>query len=300
MGLLDKFAEIEVKNDERISKIDKRFCEVQQESYDATRQTFDELRTFWKAAVEIQEEILFDLPDDHKCSNGFLDIMKNLSVKDINEAIEDTQARFIERLVNYFRTTYSVSLDESVIKAHLLPEEPKGGRWNSNTEEWMEYHSQMRNLSLRYEQVLDEIFIQLGGRSFADRAVDEIKEKCHNAAWNKYRQKAEYEVKKDVVRFTSYACKYTDWYSSGSWELNDGMKPIMYGLAHFETGSLHLLPHGFSNLVGWSRLNDPLIEFSTCEKVVQLRMFKNSRVDIKFASALLAKQFTEEYLGLVC
>ncbi len=200
----------------------------------------------------------------------------------------------------YFNSTYTVSVESSEVTKRLLPKEPEERGWRRDEKQDREYHSEMQALELKYKDVLDQIFLLLGGRSFADRALDELKEKCHNAAWNMYSKKPVYEVKNDVIRLTGYACKFTDWYSSGQWELNDGAKAILRGIAHFETDSFHRLPHSFSDLVGWGRANEPLIPFSTCEKVVQLRMFKNNRVDIKFASALLAKQFSEDYLGLVC
>ena len=42
----------------------------------------------------------------------------------------------------------------------------------------------------------------------------------------------------------------------------------------------------------------PLFEFS-CDKLKQLRMFKNQRVDLKFTSKAYANQFAAEYLGLI-
>ena len=34
-------------------------------------------------------------------------------------------------------------------------------------------------MDVSYDQVLDQIFVQLGGFSFHDKAINEMKEKCH-------------------------------------------------------------------------------------------------------------------------
>lgn len=57
MSLLDKFAAVEVKNDERISDGDRRFCEIHQEAYSASLQVFKDLRGLWGGVVEAQQKI---------------------------------------------------------------------------------------------------------------------------------------------------------------------------------------------------------------------------------------------------
>ena len=78
------------------------------------------------------------------------------------------------------------------------------------------------------------------------------------------------------------------------------MKDILRGMAHFETGSFCVYPLGFSELLGYNRLGKSEWEFSTCEKVKCLKMFKNGRVDIRFSSEIYAAEFAAKYLGLVC
>ena len=80
---------------------------------------------------------------------------------------------------------------------------------------------------------------------------------------------------------------------------NGSFKEILKGIAHFETGRFALLPHGFDSLLGYRHSGSDTVEFSTCSKVSQLKMFKNGRVDIKFASEAIARQFADDYLGRV-
>ena len=58
----------------------------------------------------------------------------------------------------------------------LIPKEPRVRGWEDNRSALSAYQAEMRSFSLRYETVLDQIFIQLGGRTFMERALDEIKE----------------------------------------------------------------------------------------------------------------------------
>lgn len=85
-----------------------------------------------------------------------------------------------------------------------MPDEPKRGCWDPDHKKETEYHEKLQSLKLTYNDVLDQIFIQLGGRTFIEQALEEIKEKCHSAAWETYHGKPEYEVKNDTIRFTGY------------------------------------------------------------------------------------------------
>ena len=56
---------------------------------------------------------------------------------------------------------------------------------------------------------------------------------------------------------------------------------------------------GFSDLFGYHEIKESVVEFPTCEKAKQIRLFKNKRVDLKFHSPQFAEQFVNKYLGLV-
>lgn len=77
------------------------------------------------------------------------------------------------------------------------------------------------------------------------------------------------------------------------------MKDIIRGLSHFETGGFDYTPASLSRLL-IRELDSGQCEFSDCEKVQSLKMFKNGRVDLKFSSETYALQFVEEYLKTIC
>ncbi len=294
MNLLEKLSGVEIRPDSRISESDRRFCAAHQQAYDTAREELSELRQIWKEIVQHQDDILREVSTESYERTGYIEL-SGLSTIEIRNKLEAMPEIFISRIVHYFNSRYHVSVELEPVKTALLPEKPK---YSWSKEQTKQYHITMRDLPLRYEDILEQIFVQLGGRTFAERAVDELKEKCHHAAWNTYRNTADYEVKSDTIRFTSYACKYDDWLGRPKWSLSDSMKDILRGASHFETGQLEYYPAGVSALLGWDEKDTALFEF-TGEKMKSLRMFKNHRVDLKFSSKAYANQFAAEYLGLV-
>lgn len=299
MGLLEKFEAVKLKADDRISEYDRLFCEAYQKAYDKAREVLSELKYHWEDIEKTQDDALSELGGD-RYRNLFIHDPLEISASKIEGQLEENHEKLIGKIVSYFCSTYHVSVSELQVKEVLLPAKPSSSGWNRDEEEWRQYHATLQSMALRYELVVDQVLIQLDGRSFVERAVDELKEKCHRAAWNFYQKKPDYELKKDTLRLTSNACKYESWVGRDRWCLHDGAKEILHGIAHFETGGFAFFPLGFSELLGYGNLEEPLHEFTTCDKIKQIRMFKNGRVDFKFSSELFAKQFTENYLGLVC
>lgn len=298
MELLQKFAAVEIQTDRRITETDKDYCEQHQKAYEAAISGFLELGFFWEDMNKMQRELLGDSNSpfyhDYLASHDG----PSISQRSINNHIEALHRDFIMNLTHYFNSTYSVSVESSEISEVLLPEKPEG-RWQDNYVEISKaYHTQMQSLTVRYQDVVDQIILRLNGRSFSEQAFYELFTKCHCAAWDDSTQKPKFERKKDTLSFTGYFCRFRGWPYDG-WEVCDGMKEILYGLAHYETDSYRVFPVGFSELFRYNEIKEPLVEFPTCEKVKQMKLFKNNRVDLKFHSPQFAEQFVNKYLGAV-
>ncbi|WP_207636776.1 hypothetical protein [Hungatella hathewayi] len=246
----------------------------------------------WEDICSRQTDILSEV-DSHSpylSTSGGLDI----SAEQIREHMVGLHSRFISNIVTHFSRTYHVSIDQNTIEDKLLPQKASESRWTKPEQD----EGDMSAWSLLYEDIVKLIFEQMNGRDFGEQALYELKDKCHNAAWSYLNKTAEFEIKKCVLRFAC-GCSYKNWYGSGEWELYGSLKEILKGIAHFETGRFALLPHGFDSLLGYRHSGSDTVEFSTCSKVSQLKMFKNGRVDIKFASEAIARQFADDYLGRV-
>ena len=253
---------------------------------------------FWADMNKAQQELLGDSKSpffhNYLVSHGG----PSISQISINSHIEALHIDFIMTLTHYFNSTYHVSVSSAEVSKVLLPEKPSG-RWQDDyVEVNKEYQTQMQSLIVRYQDVVDQIILRLDGRSFSEQAFYELYNKCHNAAWNNRTQKPKFERKKDTLCFNGYFCRFRSWPFDG-WELCDGMKEILYGLAHYETDSYRTFPIGFPELFRYHEIEKPLVEFPTCEKVKQMKLFKNNRVDLKFHSPEYAEQFINKYLGAV-
>ena len=299
MELLQKFAAVEIQADHRITEMDKEYCELHQKAYETAISSFQELAFFWEDMNKAQQELLGDskAPFYHNylaSHNG-----PSVSRVSINNHIEALHTDFIRTLTNYFNSTYHVSVESAEVSGVLLPKKPEE-RWKEDYVEISKaYHAQMQSIVVRYQDVVDQIILRLDGRSFSEQAFYELFSKCHRAAWNDSTQKPKFERKKDTLCFTGYFCRFRGWPYDG-WEVCEGMKEILYGLAHYETDNYQRFPMGFSELLGYREIKEPVVEFPTCEKVKQMKLFKNNRVDLKFHSPEYAEQFINKYLGTVC
>ena len=295
MNLLEKFEAVTVEADGRITPEDKALCEAHQAAYDAAVQSFQELAFIWEDMENTQKELLGGEGARYLSSHNGPEI----SQRRINDHLKYLHREVICNIVRHFNTTYNVSVSYGDVCKNLLPQEPGFSSYD-NMEVFEEYHNKLRETKVRYEDVVDQVILLLDGRSFAEQAFYELAEKCHNAAWNLYQKEAKYERKKALITFNGYFCSVRHYSWQDEWELDNKAQDILRGAAHFETGSFHIYPLGFSELLGYSRSSSNEHEFSTCKKVKSLKMFKNGRVDIRFTSETHAAEFAAKYLGLVC
>ena len=294
MGLLDKLEQVEITADSRLPEDDLMFCETQQQAYDESCRALREIRQQWKKAIQAQRDLLGIGQDG---SLPYFGSNYRFGITDLNRELEKFHSRFISELTQHFNEKYSVTISTDAIKEHLIPAEPDPYRCDMDTSK--EYHRNLRALALHYEDVVDQMFIQLDGLSFVERAFQELRTKCHKAAyWSN--SNAVYDRKVDTLRFGGYFCSCDERWGHEEWRLAERMQDIFTAVAHYETNTFGRFPAGFSELLGYSDVSTSQFQFPTCQKLVQLRMFKNGRVDLKFKTASIAKEFAETYLDYSC
>ena len=280
MGLIEKFDSVEITADTVLTQAEQAFCLANQNAYEAAKESLIELDYFWSDILAVQRTALSSTdtpPWSYLTSKGCLKISSDA----IQKELLATHSAFIENLVSYFNSNYHICISSQKIKEKLLPKQPESCSLSSN-------------------QILEQIFLQLNGRSFLQEAFHQLRSNCHKAAWNTYQKYANYERKKSVIHFTHYACSYKSWPFDGKWELNDSMKHILRGIIHYETDSFTLIPREFSELLGYGCHDANEISFTTCKKIKSLKAFKNGRVDLRFTEEGYAKEFAETYLGTTC
>ena len=296
MNLADKLANVDMTADNRISADDRKYCETHQKAYELAIDNLKGLIFYWECVEIEQDEILGLYDKDTRKYSSYISI-EDFSISKVESKIRDVHSKFIYYLINYFDRTYHIELDRDKIIEFLVPQKPEYDyidriNYEKRVEVW---EKEMESLSLKYEDVLDQILIQLDGRTFIERALDEVIDNCRYHAWSN--GKPCFEVKGDTVRFKDYSCSYTGWYSMGNWELTSSMKSIVPALYHNETSLFGNYPYLFSRLL--ERFDYPELDFNEDNKLKSIKCFKNGRVDIKFKSKALATEFADKYLGWV-
>lgn len=297
--LFAKLSAVEVKNDSRITETDRQYCEAHQQAYLDAKSSLQKIKEMVENAYECQRELLYDVAASEYELARYVSI-SDFEPDDIESKMEVLAETFIHSIVEYFKSTYKVSVSCHKAKVALLPRKPDGSVWGETYKSETEYRKLLRETTVCYEDILDNIFQQIGGTTFEEQAIKELKGKCHSAAWNFHKGTADYEIKGDTIRFIGYFCSYEKWISTERWKLCDGGKDILRGLAHFETGKVASYPRSLTGLLGYGDKDSPAYYFYDCEKAKQLKMFKNHRVDVKFSSKDNAERFATEYLGRVC
>lgn len=301
MNLLEKFETVEVKPSHCISPEDKNYCERHQAAYEAALEGVQELAFFWEDMRKAQQELLGEGEDSVGSDLTYLTFHNGLSITDTSllNHIEGLHQVLIRNIAHHFNTTYNMTLSDSVVEKKLIPQEPKQ-TWPRNDEAEEAYHHAMQTLVLHYQDIVELLILQMDGRNFAQQAFHELADRCHKAAWNMYQKRPKFERKKNVIRYTGYGCQVRNWGRGDEWQLQDDTKEILRGISHFETESFRTYPLGFLELLRYGDYYDNEHEFPTCKKLVQLKMFKNGRVDFKFSSEAYAEEFERRYLGTVC
>lgn len=316
MSLMEKFSAVEIKADNRISEDDKVFCLRQQAAFDKSGPALQKIADMMTAANEEQSSIL-DANEDYLSrylvGDGF-----RCEASYVLDAMKGRNRTFISAVVNYFSRKYNVELDEREIEEHLIPTGPKepnlpwGGYRNMSEDEIASYREELdtykvekekfeqslRVLPLRYERVVDEIFVQLGGFSFQEKAMNEFLSRTWNCCHSTYRDNAEeFEVKNDTLKLTGYWCRCKDdsWRSYDEWESTDSLKTLLNALAWYECGRMDEGNLWFPELFRYDTERN-FFETYNMEKVKSVKLFKNGRVDIKFRSVAYVQEFVETCL----
>lgn len=296
MDLAEKLANVDMTADNRISEEDRKYGETHQKAYETALSDLKGLVLYCNSMNAAQDEILGDYDGAERIYRGYTNI-KDFSADNIEKAIYAIHRRFVVFIVNYFNRTYNVELESDKIANSLIPKKPEYDYENDKSydERCREWEKIMEDFSLCFNNILDQILIRLDGRTFADRALDEIIEK--SISNSVIRDTRYFEIKGDTICFKECFCNYTYWCNSDNWELRGRMKNILPALWHYETGRFYNYGYPISKIL--YSFSCPEIEFDGKSKLKSLKCFKNGRVDVKFTSKQNASEFAQKYLGSV-
>ena len=284
MDLLSKFNDVKVNLTDKITTTDRQFCEAQQKAYDHALEDMTSLIGLLTTAFDHQRDDLAPLnPSPYESS-----YLGDIQISDLGDTKKKMHNRFVEKIVHYFERTYHMELDNTAIEDALIPKLDID--WPTELQR-KEYAQEMKNLHLNYSDVLERIFAQLGGFSFQEKALTELKEKCYAFAWCDGRKQV-FTQKKALVSF-SYGCSLSDY--GHRWSLYERLKPVLKAACYFEYETLDFVPRCMQEML-FINFDEPVVEISA-SKLDSVKCFKNGRVDLRFTSEAYAREFAETFLG---
>lgn len=265
-ALLSKFENVVIKNDTRISEVDRAYCEKQEKMYKEAIQVMQQ-------TLELFKELYGTYSVTEKSNyRGYIEEFKD--IRNIEDRINDFKSKFISNIFSHFERSYNVTLNSSEIRKKY-------------------------DLSITYQNIIDEVFEQLGGFNFQEKAVKEIKDASRDTVY----RGDKLTIKKGKLSIQDYV-----WWSSYSWDnekklsYNDSkVRPLFKALSHFETGVVETLSY-YNNIYDELYKGDKTYDiFSKYElgynKVKSIKFYKNGKVDIEFQTQQQAEEFKREYLS---
>ena len=291
VDLLEKFNAVNVKAGSRISEADRDYCERHQAAYESALTSYAELLRISKQLEEAQATQLGG--EDAVKRKCYLLSTRDVTINEYSVArhLENLSERFSDNIVEYFCKTYEIHIDGCGIQRALQKES------ESEVGQTGDVANTNRKTPLRYETIIDLIFREMDGRSFEEFAMHQLKAGCRNAVGV---LGGSYERKKAVICFRDHFCYASTrnqyGYTASEWQLQDRAKFIIRALAHFESGKFAVYPGPTAHMISNGSYGIDLLAFYGCAKLEELKLFKNGRMDIRFASAALAAEFEETYL----
>jgi len=201
---------------------------------------------------------------ENEMSNIFLST-KNL-IKDLDEKLSSKLDMFVSKIVTHFRSTYSVSIDSSKLRKY--------------------------DHTVKYQDVVDDILLQMDGMNFSEKAHEEIKEAVRGTIYTSSKVK----VQSLKVTIADYLY-FESWFGSFRNNRDESLTKLLRGVELFESGKT--TSRDTLARIAYDRIRKDWFDefnFTFMNKFESLKCFKNGKVELKFKSHELALQFAKEYL----
>ncbi len=267
-NLLDKFSAIDITVDQRISETEAEYCKRQEMIFYETR---DLLKKYLDEMTILHDK--YNKKDSYRDrEESFL--YKYDDLNKVNDRITSIYKAFISRITGFFTGRHNVTLSSSEIEK----------KYDEN--------------SISYSIILDEIFEQLGGLSFKEKAVEEIKAASRNVVYNK----TNIQITKNKLSISDLIYWDTSVIDeSKSVRYDDKrVKPLFLALSHFMNDSVEMHYRLNEIYQAFYRGSKEYDIFSKYEigifNVESLKVFKNGKIEIVFSEHENAEAFKNEYL----
>jgi hypothetical protein len=276
------FDNVTIENDKRLSEEDSEKMGVFKTILEEMREKFNLYLNFYKENPINK----IDYDGTIKEING-VKSYKNLEYEFVDTIVFREVKSIIEKVYEYFRKKYDVKLETLTHDTDYYEGRPQKMKENFD---WF--------MSVSINDLLDDIFNQLGGMTFNDKGLEEAKEKLLNdtKAW-----KDEEKIKVKNGKITINNFMYYDYWgkSYGEYRNSDHEKIInlfkiisyadtkeLKNNYEFVTSSINSYNNKY---IGLYEIDDTILK--------SFKTFKNGKVEIVFNSGLQALNFAIKYLG---
>lgn len=273
MGITDKFGNFQIKKSDRISKEDQAWLTHREELYKRAIAVYKSVYDIYKTENESYSE------EDRKNYKYSSFLVGNFGVP---KSLSDVQNSYISGIFSYFSNKYNVQLENNFDRYDLDREYYRYTDSEPIKELVVDF--------IDYHAVLDKIFDQLGGMSFEEKAIKEVKDKLKEKCYNGYHDTWKIKVKGNKFTYTGSYFGNTEWLRAfiDALAFNTyGEKTQVYSLNPlYSFHSIRLKEDDFQN------------GFSAPEVGVKhIKLFKNGRIDVTFTDAEFCRKFAREWCG---
>lgn len=254
--MLEMFDSIIIENKNRIDQEDKIKCEGFNNTYNNTLECYKGILNSLMALYNKEIVIIKDTWDID------VSIYGDLSVSNTKDAILKLKESFISRVCYYFSNKYNVTINENKIYEKYKDIELEWSK-KANKDKTLKLNL-IEYVYLDYNIILDEIFIQLNGYSFLEKAINEIKEKAKMPLhWYSYQKYWNYEVKGKTIKFRT------------------NIRDVQSALYYYDNNEKEL------------------IDCYTYNRIYDFKYYDNGNTDIKFINSSYTLEFAKKYLGYI-
>jgi len=257
MNILDKFENVIIENKSKIDKEDREYCEKYDNIY---KETLECYKNILNNLVILYNKHILIIPEEYQMYISRLG--NKISICNIIEDILSLKEKHIYKICYYFKKKYNVTIDENKIykkykDIELIYSEQRNRDKTFKTD-------LIKYIPLDYNIILDEIFIQLDGCTFWERAVNEIIQKARTPRYYyEYQKYWSYDIKGRTIKFRTNI---------------ENIKPALYFYDSNET---------------------KMLDCYSYNKVSDFKYYDNGNTDVKFVNPSYALEFAKKYLGYI-
>lgn len=268
LNFIDRLDAIEITTDNRISTDELEYCKKVEAVYLETKNAQQEML--------IKMNTLFDLHKNQRIEGEAICYVSiHDDINHMEDRIKSTYSKFVNHISSYFSKRHNVTLlPKDIIDKYSCD-------------------------NISYKIIVDEIFEQLGGLNFREKAEEEIKTKSREIV---YRKNENISITKnkltlsDIIHWNPYCFdgrKELDWSEKK-------IHSLFIGLSHFidKRESMH---ETLSIIYG--QLQKGNIKYDIFSKyevnvgcLTSFKIFKNGKIELVFSDNTHAEEFKNEYL----